>query len=223
MPDETKVIKKYLTYEGLQKYDELIKSYVNNNDSGAVTITTATEATAGQFKTYVFTQKGSEIGRIDIPKDLVVQSGAVETYTAGSLPAGVSEAGTYIKLTIANQVEPLYINTTTLVDVYTAQEGATQVQVKIENYEVSATIVAGAINTTELADSAVTTAKIAVGAVDAGKLANGAVTASAVANGAISREKIDSNFETQISDLEAFMANSITDSEIIALFTPESE
>ena len=125
---------------------------------------------------------------IDIPKDMVVAEGAVVdiTYdsTEGKLYDGVTDvtaiikgsdtpsaddAGKYIRLTIANATnDKIYIKATDLVDIYTAEQNATQVQLVIDNNnEISATIVAGSIGTTELADNAVTTVKIADDAVTA--------------------------------------------------------
>ena len=97
--------------------------------------------------------------------------------TAGEVvvdPEGQT-AGTYVKLTIANQETPIYINVADLVDAYTAQANASQVQLVIsDTNEISATIVAGSVGTTELADNAVNTAKIADANVTAAKLADDA-------------------------------------------------
>lgn len=135
--------------------------------SGAVTITTATTPTDGYLKTYVVSQYDKEVGKIDIPKDLVVESGSVVTN-----PDGQAE-GTYIKLVITNQTDPIYINVKDLVDIYTAAKNATQIQLAVSaNNEISATIVAGSVGTTELADSAVTTAKIADANVTLAKLSS---------------------------------------------------
>lgn len=134
--------------------------------------------TSGYLKTYGIYQGATLagatlVGKIDIPKDLVVTSGQVVVDPAGQ------PAGTYIQLTIANQVEPIYINVADLCDVYTAAQSAAQVQLAISaTNEISATIVAGSIGTTELADDAVTTAKIADDAVTADKVAIAAHTES---------------------------------------------
>ena len=106
---------------------------------------------------YTIKQGGSAaaniIGTINIPADMVVTAGVVETYEAGSLPPGVSEPGTYIKLTVANTAnDKLYIKVTDLIDIYTAEGNAAQVQITIDNNNViSATIVEGSITRTELA------------------------------------------------------------------------
>ena len=143
-----------------------VKSAVDSaKTAGEVTVTTDS-TTEGYLKTYTIKQGGVEISKIDIPKDLVVTSGDVVVDPDGQ------PAGTYIKLTIANQEAPIYINVKTLVDVYTAQASASQIQLAIsETNEISATIVAGSVGTTELADSAITTVKIADANVTLAKLA----------------------------------------------------
>lgn len=124
--------------------------------AAAITVDTST-TTTGYLKSYTIKQGENVISTIDIPKDLVVQSGSVVTN-----PEGLDE-GTYIKLIIANSDEPLYINVGKLVDIYVAKSNATQVQVVVDNStrEISAVIVAESIGTTELSNDAVTTAKIA--------------------------------------------------------------
>lgn len=130
--------------------------YVSVPAATDYTVTVTESTPEGYLKAYTLTQNGSTIGTINIPKDLVVTSGQVVVDPQGQ------PAGTYIELTIANQVNPIYINVADLVDVYTAAQSAAQVQLAISNTnEISATIVAGSIGTTELADDAVTTDKLA--------------------------------------------------------------
>lgn len=127
--------------------------------------TTAT--TAGMLKSYTVKQGARTVGVIDIPKDMVVKSGVVEVNPEGQ------KAGTYIVLTLANATEDkIYINVASLVDIYTAEKKATQVQLTINptTREISAVIVAGSIGTAELADGAITTVKIADGVVTKAKL-----------------------------------------------------
>ena len=126
--------------------------------AGAVTVSTET-TTAGMSKSYTFTQNGHKITVIDIPKDMVVSGGEVVKDPEGQAP------GTYICLTLANAAQDkLYINATNLVDVYTAAEGATEIQLAFggtNGYEVSATLVDGGVSTDKIAEGAVTTGKIA--------------------------------------------------------------
>lgn len=106
----------------------------------------ATKETAndGFLKSYTFTGPDGKTVDIDIPKDLVVTKGEI-----------VKEgADTFIQLTIANQVAPVKINVKDLVDVYTAEKDAAKVQLTISGTnEISATIKAGSIAKTDLADT----------------------------------------------------------------------
>lgn len=125
---------------------------------------TDVEATEGvpAYKRHTLAQNGQTICTIDVPKDLVVQSGTVEEVTTADVPyAGAVVGDKYIKLVIANQTEPIYIPAKDLVDIYTAAAGATQVQLDINgNNEISATLVDGGVSTAKIADGAVTEAKL---------------------------------------------------------------
>lgn len=118
-------------------------------------------------KVYTVKQNNAEIGKINIPKDMVVQSGQVVEDPVGQAP------GKYVELTIANGTgDKIYIAVADLVDAYTAQQTATQVQLTISGTnEISATIVAGSITATELANNAITTNKILDANVTLAKLA----------------------------------------------------
>lgn len=114
----------------------------------------------GYLKSYHIAQNGVEVGIINIPKDLVVTSGScvAGTWSGSTFTESSSGTGHAIKLVIANQADPVYINVADLVDLYTAQQNATQVQVAISNDNViSATIVNGSITTDSL-DSSIKTA-----------------------------------------------------------------
>lgn len=147
---------------------EEVKNAVSAGGTAAtLTIDTST-TTEGMAKSYTIKQGTSTVGVIDIPKDMVVSSGTVEIDPADQAP------GTYLVLTLANATsDKLYINVGTLVDIYTAAQSAPQVQLAINSgtREISATIVAGSITDTELAENAVTTVKIADNNVTKAKLA----------------------------------------------------
>ena len=119
------------------------------------------DATSEYAATYHLTKDGVNVGAaINIPKDLVVESGKVETLEAGS-PWG--EAGTYIVLTLANATnDKIYVPVDKLIEYVTS--GSTedsQVIISIsEDHKVTATIGAGKIGTTELADGSVTEIKL---------------------------------------------------------------
>ena len=90
-----------------------------------ISLDVAGEPTSGYLKTYELKQGGELIGKIDIPKDLVVTEGKlVHGYWSGDTFTEDEEGpDTAIKLVIANQEEPVYINTKDLVDYYTAGDG----------------------------------------------------------------------------------------------------
>ena len=156
----------------------------------AATISLSESASDDYAKVYTLKQGDNTVGTINIPKDMVVKSGIVET----KAEAGVwGEAGTYIELTLANATsDKLYINVGTLVDIYKAQANAAQVQLAIDSStrEISATIVAGSIGTTELADSAVVTAKIADGNVTKAKLSTAVQASLGLADSALQKTDI---------------------------------
>lgn len=88
-------------------------------DSSIVTLssTTPSDGTSSVLKKYTLYQNGEKFGEIDIPKDLVVTSGSVVkgTWSGNVFTEVESGNGTALKLVIANQTEPVYINTLDLV------------------------------------------------------------------------------------------------------------
>lgn len=85
-----------------------------------VSVSTATTATTGYAKTYEIKQgaEGEEtiVGKIDIPKDLVLSSGSVV------VDADDSHEGTWIKLVLNND-DVIWIAASDLVDTVTANNG----------------------------------------------------------------------------------------------------
>lgn len=157
----------------------------------AITIT-SDETTEGMAKSYTVKQGDNTVGVIDIPKDMVVSSGTVETDPEDHDP------GTYIVLTLANATsDKIYINAGTLVDIYTAAQAAPQVQLTINpsTREISATIVAGSITDTELAANSVTTVKIADGNVTKAKLDTAVQASLDKADSAVQKEDITTGAE----------------------------
>ena len=112
-------------------------------------------ATSGMSASYQLTKDGTGIGAIiDIPKDMVVESGTVETYVAGHLPTGVTEPGTYIVLTLANATsDKLYIPASGLIEYVTGGSGkddAIQINVTADTHKVTATVKEGSLTKTML-------------------------------------------------------------------------
>lgn len=118
-------------------------------------LTTAT-TTEGMLKSYKLTKDGADVDGsvvIDIPKDLVVKSGSVATYSAGNLPEGVAEAGTYIVIVLSND-DTLYIKADGLVDVYggaVASDKIITVNVDPATKTITATIADGSVTKAKLA------------------------------------------------------------------------
>lgn len=175
--------------------NELKASVAAGGEANAITIETST-VSEGALKSYTVKQGDVVIGVIDIPKDCVVAEGTVVEDPEGQEP------GKYIKLVIANQKDPLYINVGDLVDIYKAKGSATQVQIAIDQStrEISATIIAGSIGTTELADDAVTTVKIANANVTLAKLAADAVAAFDAAGAAATAETNAKEYAKEYAD-----------------------
>ena len=142
-----------------------IKAVADAGGAGSVVTIDSSVTEKDMFKSYVFKQGETIIGTVNVPLDLVVSGGEITVNPDGQ------PAGTYLKLTIKNQEAPVYINVADLVDAYTAQASAAQIQLAIsDTNEISATVVAGSIGATELGANAVTTVKIADGNVTLAKL-----------------------------------------------------
>lgn len=106
----------------------------------------------GYLKTYQFTYGTGSTFEVDIPKDLVVESGEVITVTDEAPVSGLTN-GTYLKLVIVNQAEPIYIDVKDLCDVYTGKAITDGVSVAIsETNEISATLAGKAVSEANLTD-----------------------------------------------------------------------
>jgi hypothetical protein len=181
---------------------EEVKSAVGNvQTAGEVTVDTTT-TTAGMAKSYTIKQGTKTVATIDIPKDMVVKSGIVEKDPKGQ------PAGTYLVLTLANATEDkVYVNVGTLVDIYTTKASATQVQIAIDSAtrEISATIVAGSVTATELADATIVTAKIADGNVTKAKLSKEVQVSLDKADTALQEADV-ATLRTDVSDVKTSLA-----------------
>lgn len=132
-------------------------------------------AATGDIATYHLTKDGVNEGvAINIPKDLVVASGSVVELEDGALPDGVTVAGTYIKLVLANSAKPIYINVGSLIEYVTggsSETDAIQINVSSDTHKVTASVKDGSITIGMLAADVVASlgkADSAVQAVTAG-------------------------------------------------------
>lgn len=112
-------------------------------------------AAAGDIATYHLTKDGVNEGiAINIPKDLVVASGSVVELEDGALPDGITVAGTYIKLVLANSAKPIYINVGSLIEYVTGGSGendAIQINVSSDTHKVTASVKKGSLTKEMLA------------------------------------------------------------------------
>ena len=97
-------------------------------------------------------------GTINIPKDKVLKDSSIVTITfsenklwdgatdvtaliKGSDTPTAADAGKYLKMEMQNVDDPLYVNLQTFVDVYTVASGATEIQLALNDHELSASVV----------------------------------------------------------------------------------
>lgn len=132
------------TLAAAKKYTDKMAS----SSGGGGNIEIIEGSSSAYAKVYTIKQNGTTVGTINIPKDMVVQSGTIVEN-----PTGYAE-GKYLELTLANSGNSkVYISVSDLVDVYTVQANATQIQLAISNNQISATIVAGSVGTAQLSTS----------------------------------------------------------------------
>ena len=125
----------------------------------------------GYLKTYQFTYGTGSTFEIDIPKDLVVTAGEIIVVNSSSPVSGLTD-GTYLKLTIANQTEPVYIDVKDLCDVYTGKTTTDGVSVSVsETNEISATLAGKAVTEANLEDTLATKINDAVNSYTWGTIA----------------------------------------------------
>lgn len=115
----------------------------------------------GYLKTYQFTYGTGSTFEIDIPKDLVVKSGEVIVVDDTHPVSGLTN-GTYLKLVIANDdANPVYINTNSLVDVYTGKTETVGASVVVsDTNEISVTLSGAYVGTDNITDKAITKGKL---------------------------------------------------------------
>ena len=188
-----------------------IKASIDKEVNDAKVSVDTTKTTSGMSKSYTIKQGGKDVATIDIPKDMVVQSGTVEKNPTGQ------PAGTYLVLTLANATnDKVYVNVGTLVDIYTAEESAKKGQLTIDSTtrKISATIVAGSVTTTELASNSVTTAKIANANVTKAKLATALQASIGKADSALQESDVAS-LRTDVATLKTALADGGTTAKAI--------
>ena len=131
--------------------DEKIEAIPEQTDY-SLTVTNPASSTYAQV--YEFKQLNKTIATINIPKDMVVQSGTVETHAEAGEPWG--EAGTYLHLVLANaENSSIYINVGDLIEYVSAGSGENDaIQISISaDHKVSASVKNGSITLAMLAEA----------------------------------------------------------------------
>ena len=171
--DKTNVSKPTVSVK-LKATDNILKKdtdgslYVSAQDTKDYTVT-VTEKTTGLAddvaKAYQIQQTATNLDvTINIPKDMVVSNGTVQTFTDADKPAGVTDAGTYLVLTLANATsDKVYINVGDLIEYVTSGSAASDdVVVAVSaDHKVTATLSAAVKASLAKADTAVQPASLA--------------------------------------------------------------
>lgn len=179
--------------------------------AGKVTLSVVT-TTEGYLKTYEIKQGNTSLGKIDIPNDLVVTSGEIVVNPSGQA------AGTYLKLTIANQDEPVYINVKDLVDVYTGGTGATVNIAVSDKNVITGTVVSGSIGSTQLDSATKASLKLADTALQEDAITDLTSSVSQASTGAAGLELNVTQENGKLKSVSGAI-NTISTSEIDALFS----
>lgn len=134
-----------------------IYGLINNNaEAGEVAVydgNTRVNAITEFGKTYTFKQGNTTIATMNLAKDMVVSGGSVVTATAAdkAIDDNVIVGEKYVKLTVANSSDILYIPVNDLYKDHTAAANAQKIQLAISNDNViSADVVSGSIEETDL-------------------------------------------------------------------------
>lgn len=153
----------------------------------SISVTKKATANSGASASYTIAQTASGTSiDIDIPKDMVVSSGAVETKSA----AGAwGAAGTYLVLTLANATsDKVYINVGSLIEYVTSGSATTdkiQIAVNASTHKVTASIKAASIEKGDLTTAVQTSLGLADTALQPKDIENkqGTITASGILKG----------------------------------------
>lgn len=121
-------------------FNEHVDNMSNRFDNEVPVTITEAAGSGNVLKTYTFTQNGKTIGTINLAKDVVVSSGAVVMH----------EGVQCLELTLTSG-DVVHIPVTDLVDVYTTEANAAEVQLTIDSSnKISATVVNGSVTKTKL-------------------------------------------------------------------------
>lgn len=180
---------------------------------------------------YQFKKDGVATGvAINIPKDMVVQTGSVVTLDAdGATAAGLTNAGTYIKLVLANATnDTLYIDVSGLIEYVTSGSAAgDMVVIAIDEttHKVTASITDGTITKAKLAAALVTELEGKVDKVEGKGLSTNDYTdeekakLDGIAEGATKVEASLTEGNIKVNGAEVTVVNIATDAEVTEMLT----
>lgn len=135
----------------------------------------------GYAKAYTITQAATGLNTtINIPKDMVVQSGTVET------DPDEQEPGTYLVLTLANATsDKIYINVGSLIEYVTSgSEEGDQIFITISpDHKVTATLATGSVTKEQLVSTVQTTLNKADSALQSGDITTGTANGTIAVKG----------------------------------------
>jgi hypothetical protein len=162
---------------------------------------------------------------INIPKDMVVQSGSVVTLDAdGAAAVGLTKAGTYIKLVLANATsDTLYIDVSGLIEYVTsgsAEGDMVFITIDEATHKVTATITDGTITKAKLAAALVTEIEGKVDKVEGKGLSTNDYTdaektkLAGVAEGATKVEASTTEGNIKVNGAEVQVVSIATDAEV---------
>lgn len=162
---------------------------------------------------------------INIPKDMVVQSGSVVTLDAdGAAAVGLTNAGTYIKLVLANATsDTLYIDVSGLIEYVTsgsAEGDMVFITIDEATHKVTATITDGTITKAKLAAALVTEIEGKVDKVEGKGLSTNDYTdaektkLAGVAEGATKVEGSTTEGNIKVNGAEVQVVSIATDAEV---------
>lgn len=148
--------------------------YVNVPQGTNYTVSVTESTPEGYAKAYTFSQLGSTIATINIPKDMVVERGTVEEK---SETGAWGQPGTYLHLVLANAVSSdIYINVGDLIEYVTSgSQAGDMVVIDIDaQHKVTATITDGTITKAKLDNSVQTSLNKADSALQVANITEGA-------------------------------------------------
>lgn len=139
---------------------EIYNKIKTNKEAGAVKVFNSSNEKVSQIKadgtTYTIKQGSDVVATINIAADMVVNGGTVITATASdvAVDSNVVVGQKYIKLTLANSTDILYIPVNELYKDHTTEQNATKIQLNIDaNNVISASVVTGSIEETDLTNA----------------------------------------------------------------------